>query len=126
MELDLPMEISMLEAHPLVEEVRGHVAVMRGPIVYCLESVDLPTDVRIDDVRLPRDAQWKTGHDRKLLGGVTTIETEAAVMPGSGPTSALYRKVRTGPVRRIPLRLIPYYAWCNRGPSEMTVWIPLR
>lgn len=124
-ELDLPMETTMLEAHPLVEEVRGHVAVMRGPIVYCLESVDLPSGVRIDDVRLPRDAQWETRPDRKLLGGVTTVETEAAVMPGSEPTGALYRKLRTGPVQRIPLQLIPYYAWCNRGPSEMTVWIPL-
>ena len=126
-ELDLPMEPIAYEAHPLVEETRNHVAMMRGPLVYCLESVDLPKRVSIDDVRLPRDARWKVRHDRDLLGGVTVLETEGVgVMERTVyPAQALYRPASGGPTRLVALRLIPYYAWCNRGPSQMTVWIPL-
>jgi hypothetical protein len=46
-------------------------------------------------------------------------------MPKSDPSSALYRHVAGGPTERIKLRLIPYYAWSNRGQGDMTVWVPL-
>jgi len=46
-------------------------------------------------------------------------------VPRSDTSSALYRHVPDGSPERIPLRLIPYYAWSNRGSSDMTVWIPL-
>ena len=52
-ELDLPMPVRLVEANPLVEESRNHVAVVRGPIVYCLEAADLPKDMRVSDVHLP-------------------------------------------------------------------------
>lgn len=125
LELDLPMEVALVEAHPLVEENRNHAAVMRGPVVYCLESVDLPAGVSIDQVRLPRDAEWTTRHVPDLLGGVTVLETEGFAVPASEDSAALYRAVPRGKLRKLPLRLIPYYAWCNRGESEMAVWIPL-
>ena len=40
--LHLPMDVRLVKANPLVEELRGQVAVMRGPLLYCLESADLP------------------------------------------------------------------------------------
>ena len=46
-ELQLPMPARLIEANPLVEETRNQVAIKRGPIVYCLESPDLPKDVRV-------------------------------------------------------------------------------
>ena len=46
-ELQLPMPAQLIEANPLVEETRNQVAIKRGPIVYCLESPDLPEDVRV-------------------------------------------------------------------------------
>jgi DUF1680 family protein len=124
-ELDLPMEVIPIESHPLVEETRNHVAILRGPIVYCLESPDLPAGVDIHQVRLPRDARWKVRHDRELLRGVTVLETEAVVTADGKPSGALYREAALGPGLRIPLRLIPYYAWSNRGRSQMIVWIPV-
>jgi uncharacterized protein len=124
-QIDLPMEVLMVEAHPLVEETRNHAAVMRGPVVYCLESVDLPAGTALDDVRLPRESSWQVRHDADLLRGVTVLETEARQLPPSSRSSVLYRPLPAGATSRIPMRLIPYYAWANRGPSEMTVWIPL-
>src|SRR5205807_6564631 len=56
-ELNLAMPVRLIEANPYVEEARNHVAVMRGPLVYCLESIDLPGDVRVVDVMLSHDAQ---------------------------------------------------------------------
>jgi uncharacterized protein len=123
--IDLPMEVVMVEAHPLVEETRNHAAVMRGPVVYCLESVDLPAGVALDDVRLPRGPAWQVRHDAGLLRGVTVLETEALGTAESSRSPALYRPLPTGAENRIPMRLIPYFAWSNRGPSEMAVWIPL-
>lgn len=124
-QLDLPLEVVLVEANPLVEEARDHVAVMRGPVVYCLESVDLPDGVALDDVRLPREASWRARHEERLLRGVTVLETEGTVVPKSSRPAALYGPLPAGPKRRIPLRLIPYYAWSNRGQGDMTVWIPL-
>ncbi len=124
-QLDLPMEVVLAEAHPLVEETRNHAAVMRGPVVYCLESVDLPAGVAWDDVRLPRQASWQVRHDPGLLRGVTVLETEGRARSSSPQPTDLYRLLPTGPLKRIPLRLIPSYAWANRGPSEMTVWFPV-
>jgi hypothetical protein len=124
--IELPMEIVMVEAHPLVEENRNHTAVLRGPVVYCLESVDLPAGVLLDAVRLPGHPVWQVRHDADLLRGVAVLETEARRLPSSRLAPALlYRALPTGAIDRISVRLIPYYAWANRGPSEMTVWIPL-
>jgi len=124
-ELDLPMEPVLIEAHPLVEETRGHAAVMRGPIVYCLESVDLPKEVALENVRLPRTPQWSVRHEPHLLRGVTVLETEFHVATDAGPWTGLYRRLAPIGPRRVRAKLIPYYAWCNRGPSDMTVWLPL-
>ena len=52
-ELDLPMPARLIEANPLVEETRNQVAIERGPIVYCLESPDLPKGVRVRTWRFP-------------------------------------------------------------------------
>ena len=124
-ELHLPMRPSLLQAHPLVEEARNQVAVLRGPVVYCLESSDLGKSVTVADVILAKDIDLRPRHDPALLGGVTVLEgtaEAAAERPWSGE---LYRELTLAKARPLPVRLIPYYAWGNRGPSEMTVWMPL-
>ena len=73
-ELTLPMPVRLIEANPYVEEARNHVAVMRGPIVYCLETVDLPKGVRIMDVLLRRDAGFTARKISDLLDGLVVIE----------------------------------------------------
>jgi DUF1680 family protein len=124
-ELNLPMEVVLEESHPLAEENRNQVAVMRGPLVYCLESLDLPKGVAMEDVRILRDAQWKVRHEAGLLNGVTVLETEGEALHRPTDACALYRRLPADKPTAIPLRLIPYYAWCNRGQSEMTVWLPI-
>lgn len=125
-ELNLPMPVRMMVAKPRLEQARAQVAVMRGPIVYCLESTDLPEGVAIGQVTIPRDATWEVQHESELLGGVTTVSTQALAMPAADPDGALYQELPQGEGKSIPVRLIPYYAWNNRGEPEMSVWLPLR
>jgi len=124
--LVLPMEVRMTEAHPLVAQAKGQAAVQRGPLVYCLESADLPAGVSIDRVLLPREAQWTIEKQPDLLGGVVVLKTDALLLPPPDPAAGLYRRLSAGPLARQPLQLIPYYAWNNRPPVDMSVWLPLR
>jgi hypothetical protein len=123
-ELVLPMRVRLVEGHPRVETTRNHLAVFRGPILYCLESPDLPEAFKVPEIYLPREVKLAPRHDRDLLGGVTILEGEAVARKQGDWSGSLYREVRPETPVNVPLRLIPYFAWCNRGVSEMTVWIP--
>jgi DUF1680 family protein len=125
LELNLPMPPRLLQAHPLVEEARNQVAVQRGPIVYCLESTDLPKGVRVQDVVIPRRVRLKPRFDARLLGGVTVLEGKAEAVVEAPWTRELYRELTPTAAKPIDLKLVPYFAWSNRGRSEMSVWLPL-
>jgi uncharacterized protein len=123
-ELELPMPVRLMEANPLVEEDLNQVAVQRGPIVYCLETPDVPRGTRVGDVMIPADFKPAARFDSRLLGGVVVLEGTATARSVGDWTGQLYREARTSPTRTAPIRLVPYFAWGNRGTSEMTVWIP--
>jgi uncharacterized protein len=123
-DIDLPMPVRLIEANPYVEETRNHVAVLRGPLVYCLESNDLPAGVRVLDVHVPRDATFSP-RPTDLLCGATVLEGKGLAAARSDWSNELYRERPRTELRDVHLVLIPYYAWDNRGNSEMTVWLPL-
>jgi DUF1680 family protein len=125
-EIEFPMPVRLVEANPYVEETRNQVAVVRGPIVYCLESVDLPAGVRVLDVSVSR-ATPLTAQRSKDLGGVMMIEGKGIARASGDWSNTLYRDLTTAAdaEREFHLVLVPYYAWDNRGKSEMTVWLPL-
>jgi DUF1680 family protein len=125
-ELDLPMPAQLIEAHPLVEEVQHQVAVQRGPVVYCLESADLPEGVEVENIVIPADAKLTAEYQADVLDGVATITTEAIAEANPIWNGGLYRPKQTEGEKRIPLTLVPYYAWANRGAGEMSVWLPVR
>lgn len=123
-ELDLAMPVEVVEAHPDVEQTRGQFAVMRGPIVYCLESVDLPDGTRIDQVSLPRDASFDRLAGEGVLRGLTLLETKLSLRASGDWGGRLYRKVTPEPPRSCVARFVPYFAWNNRGEPDMRVWLP--
>ena len=121
--LDMPMETKLMEANPLVEECRGQVAVQRGPIIYCLESNDL-NGVDIDNIAIPVDAKF-TPVETTIEGSrMMALETEAVNRAEASWENTLYREISKDK-NTVKIRLIPYYAWGNRGDSEMTIWIPV-
>ena len=122
--LDLPMPVRMLRAHRLAEEATNQVAVQRGPVVYAVESTDLPEGVRLEQAALRRGAAL-TPVDTRLDGHrIVALDGEIAVLPDAS-SEALYDDLGTDELRTASVRLIPYFAWGNRGPSEMSVWMPV-
>lgn len=122
--LNMPMEVSLVEGHPLIEEVRNQVAIKRGPVVYCIESPDLPAETKILDVYLPGNADFKAKHHKDLLGGVSTIEGEVLVRVNNHK-EGMYRTVTNPQWESHSTQFVPYYTWSNRGEAEMTVFVPV-
>ena len=122
-DLELDMRTELIEANPLVEETLGQVAVKRGPVVYCLESADLPDGVGVMDVCVPDDVKFLARHDQRLLGGVVTLDGTLLAKPVGDWRGQLYRELKPVKPKSVEVRLIPYYAWANRGPGEMSVWL---
>ncbi|MDP0501142.1 MAG: glycoside hydrolase family 127 protein [Verrucomicrobiota bacterium JB022] len=127
--LDIGFEVTLYEAHPHVEDSRNQVAVQYGPLVYCVESNDLPEGVDIDRIAVDPKATSKAkfGEMHIVNTTVKTITIPALQLPDEEwDLQTLYRPVSTAKPKTFNLTLIPYYAWDNRGDTEMTVWIPRR
>lgn len=96
--------------HPNIEAAKGKVALMRGPIIYCLEEVDNPEYFNQSNELKIKLNELVSIYDEKLLGGVVTLKSKAS-------TSADNTLVVT---------YVPYYSWANRGEGKMTVWAPYK
>ena len=125
-ELVLPMQAKLMQAHPLVEECQGRVAVKRGPVVYCLESVDLPENVKLSEVVLPHAIELQPQYGEGVLQQIVVLKGKASLMREGDWSQKLYREFQPQHAESIDLTLVPYYAWDNRGVSEMTVWMPVK
>jgi hypothetical protein len=106
-ELGLEMPVRRVLAHASVIDNAGRAAIERGPLVYCVESADLP-GVRLDDLRLPLDTVLRTESRPDLLGGVTVVTGRIRTRDASAER---------------PFTAVPYFAWANRGDGEMLVWV---
>jgi DUF1680 family protein len=136
-EVEFDMPVRRVLARDEVADNAGMVALERGPLIYCLEKADNPGGVF--HLYLPDNASTIPGianlgfhYDNRLLGGIGTLHGEA---------KAVYRTLETrqrqiGDAEPVTFTVggksysdaevvaIPYYAIANRGPGEMTVWIP--
>ena len=119
----MPLETNFVEGHPRIEEVRNQVAIKRGPVVYCIESPDLPKDADILDVYISGDTKFKVNHRKDFLGGISTIESEILIR--SDKKQGMYRTIKMPNWESHKTTFIPYYAWSNRGKAEMTVFLPV-
>ncbi|MGN6368948.1 MAG: glycoside hydrolase family 127 protein [Phycisphaerae bacterium] len=127
-ELNLQYGATMWEANPLVEETANQVAVKYGPVVYCLEGKDLPKDVKVEDVAVGLDGKHREfrAEREEIAGAMVVTLTGTGLEIPRNTTGALYREIGAATAREIPIKLIPYYAWDNRGDYDMTVWLPVR
>jgi hypothetical protein len=112
-QLDLPMPIRKIIANGKVKADRDKIALQRGPLVYCAEGVD-NLDGKTLNLFLEKGSELTTEFVPGLLNGVQIIKGEAK--------GTFQLKERTVEIKRQPFLAIPYFAWANRGKSEMTVW----
>lgn len=121
-EIELPMPITRVEGHPRIEELRNQSALVRGPIVYCVESPDLPDNTSILDAYLRSGAELRAEHRPEFLGGVTVIKGDLSVRQDH--QAKMYQPIDDAAWKDVSGQFIPYFAWGNRGQSEMTVFVP--
>jgi DUF1680 family protein len=126
-QLNLPMQVRRVECHPYVTENTGRVALMRGPLLYCVEQADNP-GLDLCDIVLPADALIRATFRPDVLGGMVVLSSQAEVIPPDESWNhRLYRIARfyNGTMHRriVEVTAIPYYAWANREPGVMQVWL---
>ena len=120
--LDMPVRYTI--AHPMVEEDSNQIAVEKGPLVYCMETPDCSTDT-LDELYLD-PSQTFASTKMKICG------REIGILEGSAcrvtcedyDQSALYQTLRKTKRENLAVRMIPYFAWDNRGMGEMRIWMP--
>ncbi|NDW09675.1 glycoside hydrolase family 127 protein [Dysgonomonas sp. 520] len=122
--LNLPLRPRLIESNPLVEESRNQVAVMYGPMVYCMESVDLPKETSVYDVLIPSSINLKPRATTIDGSKVVLLDGTAKVVDKNEWDGKLYREIKT-PAKDVNVSLVPYYAWGNRGNYDMSVWLRL-
>jgi DUF1680 family protein len=129
-ELTFDMHPQALHANLAVTDDRGRIAFQRGPIVYCMEQLDQAV-AATDTEDFPRYTAQLTGttatpYQPGLLEGVVVLEHPGAWLPPEQGTLYQAALPSREAAKETTLRLIPYYAWSNRQPSAMQVWIPYR
>lgn len=137
---DMPMRARLIEANPLVEEANGEVCVKRGPLVYCLEEIDIEgnenvapyaekvteprtaSPVSIDDIVIPANAQF-TPVDIEIAGSkMKALDATVLLKSSKSWKGTLYREL-TPATKKVKVRLIPHYAYGNRGLHDMTIFM---
>ena len=120
--LDLEMPVLLMRANPAVREDAGKLCVVRGPLVYCLEEADNGSGLHL--LRLPLNTVFEVRDEPQLLGGIRTIRCRAFRESRSFAEGQLYAPAcRADETAETQLMFIPYFAWANRAPGEMAVWI---
>ena len=119
--IDFQVLPQFVRANPKVREDAGKAALVKGPLVYCLEETDnggnLPA-VFIDTTQNPEER-----YEEGLLGGITVISFKGKrLTEDAWEDGALYAG-RKNRFEDVELRAVPYHCWNNREPGEMLVWM---
>lgn len=119
-ELDFDMSVTEIHPHPAIHEAAGRVALRRGPLLYCAEGVD--NDERLDSLRLNAPQSFWQELPLDFIKDGVGIRKACFAETDDGWEGRLYR---TAPpeIREVTVTAIPYFAWANREPSEMAVWL---
>ena len=121
----IPMETELVFSNPKVEQNINQVAVLRGPLVYCVEEIDLDKDVNLNDIYIPRNFSPEVIYKKEFLGGINILEGKVLKSNVHVSNEKLYSRGVKFETESTNIRMIPYFSWHNRGNSEMAVWLPI-
>ncbi|MGB9682185.1 MAG: glycoside hydrolase family 127 protein [bacterium] len=123
--LNLSMKPKLLESHPNIKDNVGRVAIRRGPIIYCVEGTDNPWG-DVWNLEIPKDVKLSQEY-RDILGGIVVIKGKGYVNdPLSWKDLYLAKEEADSLRKEVEFIAIPYFAWANRTPGPMEVWIKAR
>ncbi len=120
MQIILPMEPIFYQADTRVRDDIGKVALMRGPLVYCVEEVDNGNELGLLEVNAT--ARVEVREEKGELGEIVTMKAKGRrIQPRH--MDGLYQAYRPYEYENVTIQYIPYYAWCNRGVGEMKTYL---
>ena len=121
----MEMPVQTVWAHPAVRHLQGRLAIQRGPIVYCLEGVD-HGKIALDRIALdPQQilsGEFGVEYVKNFLGGICILRGQGTLFDENGWEATLYRHEQPSS-KPVDIMAIPYYAWGNRDPGEMRIWM---
>jgi DUF1680 family protein len=109
-DIDLGLTARIIQPNSNVEAQTGRLAMMVGPLVYCVERADNP-GIALRHICVAKDVAAKMSFEKDLLGGVNVLTFPAMQWTDEQAPKA------------VEVRAIPYYAWANREPGFMNVWL---
>ena len=123
--IEFETKLRAISSNPAVKENAGKVAFTRGPITYCMEQADNGADLWEISV-IPK----KLADSECIEGKIEGVDVTFADVPGirtrQAKSDALYMDYTEGETEEVKVRLVPYFAWANRGEGQMRVWIPAK
>jgi uncharacterized protein len=128
-DLNFDMTTRLLKANPAVAEDRGRVAFQRGPVVFCMEHIDQPDQsvgMNLAGYSVQNGGQTTAHFEPTLLDGVMVLSHPATVSKTTDVGLYFPASTPKPPESPTTIKLIPYYAWANRTPAAMQVWIPYK
>jgi DUF1680 family protein len=125
--LTFPMDTEIVASNPRVSENTGRVAIMRGPIVYCVEGLDQPSGIALSDIAIRvtdrPSKEFENEYSPDLLKGIVVLHHLGVAYETASADEGLYMPIGSArKTRSAKLTMIPYYAWANRKPTAMQVW----
>lgn len=121
-DFDMPMPVRQVFANPLIAANVGRCAIVRGPMVYCVESVDNPG--RVAELMMTHPAPITAKFDESMLNGVVVVRAQGATThPAENVLYSTSRQLNAN--TSAVITAVPYYANANRGPVDMAVWLPV-
>jgi uncharacterized protein len=125
-ELSLPMTVRFVQADERIDDVRGSVAIERGPLVFAVEHADQADGVVVDDLTVDPTGPTTAEYRPDLLAGVTVVTARGRARTHDSPSWPYRLAGEPVPAdgRDVEITAIPYFSWANRGIGPMRVWLP--
>lgn len=121
--LDMPVRFTI--SHAMVEENTNQAAIERGPLVYCVESPDTEVET-LHELLLDLNAEFSLTPVTIQGRSVMALNTNMyRISYEEFCPDSLYQSLPSHRLIHTAVRLIPYFAWDNRGSGEMQIWIPI-
>jgi uncharacterized protein len=113
-ELQIPMPVRQVQARSEAVDMQGMSALERGPLVYCAEAID--NQAAVFNLLVPQNSDFQYAYRSDVMGGVGTITGKVQAWNRGDDKVSVTRKDHA-------FTAVPYYAFGNRGPGQMAVWL---
>lgn len=120
-EIQFEMKAHFVYANTEVRADAGKTAIMKGPLVYCLEEED--NGRNLSSVYVDTTAPIREVYDENLLGGTMTCLVKGKKMRTFEFQDKKLYGSQPAPLEEAEWRLVPYCYWGNRRNGEMQVWM---